>query len=66
MEKITTSNATQIMCVRFACPQAADRSLNADVRGGTAVRVGFSAAKFYATKPNSHHVAYFRSGRPPV
>ena len=33
MENITMTNTTQITRVRFACPQAADRSLIVGVRG---------------------------------
>ena len=47
MENITMTNTTQITRVRFACPQAADRSLTVGVRGafrGTALSAfGFGA-----------------------
>ena len=58
MENITTTNMTQITRVRFACPQAADRSLNAGVRGG-------SYASMHKA-PAVKDVAHLRSRRPPV
>jgi hypothetical protein len=58
MEKITMTNTTQITRVRFACPQAADRSLNVGVRGG------FNAPMHKA--PAVKDVAYLRSWSPPV
>jgi hypothetical protein len=63
MENITMTNTTQITRVRFACPQAADRSLNAGVRGGFYVSTHGSAnSKARAVKD----VAYLRSRRPPI
>jgi len=58
MENITTTNATQITRARFACPQAADRSLNVGVRGG-------SYASMHRA-PAVKDVAPLRSRRPPV
>ena len=58
MENITMTSTTQITRVRFACPQAADRSLIAGVRGA-----------FYAPTHKASavkDVAYLRSWRPPV
>jgi hypothetical protein len=40
MENITMTNTTQLTRVRFACPQAADRSLN----GVDRIRVGVRGA----------------------
>jgi len=58
MKNITTTNTTQITRVRFASPQAADRSL---VVG---VRVAFYAPIHKASAVKD--VAYLRSWRPPV
>ena len=58
MESITMTNSTQITRVRFASPQAADRSLTFGVRGA-----------FYALihqAPAAMDVASFGSWRPPV
>lgn len=58
MESITMTNTTQITRVRFARPQAADRSLTFGVRGA-----------FYALiheAPAVKDVAYFGPWRPPV
>jgi len=63
MENITTTNMTQITRVRFACPQAADRSLNAGVRGGFYVSMHESAN---SKAPAVKDVAYLRSRRPPI
>ena len=58
MENITTTSTTQITRVRFAYPQAADRSLVLDVRGA------FYAPMTKATAVKD--VAYLRAWRPPV
>jgi hypothetical protein len=58
MKNITTTNATQISRVPFASPQAASRSLDASVRGG-------SLASTYKA-PAVKDVAHLRSRRPPV
>jgi hypothetical protein len=58
MENITMTKTTQITRVRFACPLAADRSLNVDARRGSYV----STHKAPAVKD----VAYLCSRRPPV
>ena len=63
MENITMTNTTQITRVRFACPQAADRSLNAGVRGGFYVSMHESAN---SKAPAVKDVAYLRSRRPPI
>ena len=58
MEKITMTITTQITRVRFASPQAADRSLVVGVHGA-----------FYAPMSNASDakdVAYLRAWRPPV
>ncbi len=58
MESITMTNTTQIARVRFASPQAADRSLTFGVRGA-----------FYAPthkSPAFTDVAYLGSWSPPV
>ena len=58
MESITMTNTTPITRVRFASPQAADRSLTFGVRGA-----------FYALiheAPALKDVAYLGSWRPPV
>ena len=58
MENITTTSTTQITRVRFAYPQAADRSLVLGVRGA------FYAPMIKATAVKD--VAYLRAWRPPV
>jgi hypothetical protein len=58
MENTTMTNTTQITRVRFACSQAADRTLNVGVRGG------FNAPMHKASAVKD--VAYFRLRRPPV
>jgi hypothetical protein len=63
MENTTMTNTTQITRVRFACPQVADRSLNAGVRGGFSVSM-FGSANSKA--PAVKDVAYLRSRRPPI
>lgn len=58
MENITMTNTTQITRVRFASPQAADRSLSFGVRGA-----------FYAPTHKAlavKDVAHLRSWRQPV
>ncbi len=57
MENTTMTNATQITRVRFACPQAANRSLVVGVRGA-----------FYAPTHTSafKDVARLRAWSPPV
>jgi len=58
MVSITMTNTTPITRVRFASPQAADRSLTFGVRGA-----------FYALiheAPTVKDVAYFGFWRPPV
>ena len=57
MENITMTNTTQITRVRFAFPQAADRSLTVGVRGAFYAPTHETAVK---------DVAYPRSWRPPV
>jgi len=56
--KITTTNATQISRVPFASPQAASRSLDASVRGGSYASMNKA--------PAVKDVAPLRSRRPPV
>ena len=58
MESITMTNSTQITRVRFASPQAADRSLVVGVRGAFYARIHKASAV--------KDVAYLRSWRPPV
>ena len=56
--KITTTNATQISRVPFASSQAASRSLDASVRGGSYASMNKA--------PAVKDVAPLRSRRPPV
>ena len=63
MENITTTSMTQIARVRFAYPQAADRSLDVGVRGGAYASMHQSAT---SNAPALKDVAYLRSRRPPV
>lgn len=58
MENITTTNTTPITRVRFAYPQAADRSLVVGVRGA------FYAPMITATAVKD--VANLHAWRPPV
>lgn len=61
MENITTTSTTPLNRVRFASPQAADRSLIVGVSGVSGV--------FYAPMHKTavvKDVAHFRSRRPPV
>ena len=64
MENITTTSTTQITRVRFAYPQAADRSLNSVVRSTLGARGAFYAPMTKATAVKD--VAYLRAWRPPV
>ena len=64
MENNTTTNTTQITRVRFASPQAADRSLNSVDRITVGVRGAFYAPMTKATAVKD--VAYLRAWRPPV
>jgi hypothetical protein len=59
MVSITMTNTTPITRVRFASPQAADRSLTLGVRGA------FYAALIHEA-PAVKDVAYFCPWRPPV
>ena len=63
MKNITMTNAAQISRAPFSCPQAADRSLNAGVRGGFYVSMHESAN---SKAPAVKDVAYLRSRRPPI
>jgi hypothetical protein len=63
MENITMTSTAAITRVRFAYPQAADRSLNAGVRGGSFASMNDSATRKAAAVKD---VASFRSRRPPV
>lgn len=64
MENITTTNTTQIARVRFAYPQAADRSLNSVDRITAGVRGAFFAPTHQGTAVKD--VVYLRAWRPPV
>ena len=63
MENTTMTNTTQITRVRFACPEAANRSLSSVSR----ITVGVRGA-FYAPTHTSafKDVAFLRSWSPPV
>ncbi|MBC7560365.1 MAG: hypothetical protein H7270_13685 [Dermatophilaceae bacterium] len=69
MKTITTTSTTQIIRVRFASPQAADRTLAVDrnrafdVRGGACISMHTSAT---SNAPAAKDVSYLRSRRPPV
>jgi hypothetical protein len=64
MVNITMTNPTQITRVRFASPQAADRSLSAGDRGGFyAPMLGASAT---SQAPDVKDVVFLPSRRPPV
>ncbi|MEO6144625.1 MAG: hypothetical protein ABIP19_11650 [Dermatophilaceae bacterium] len=64
MENNTTTNATQITRVRFASPQAADRTLNSVDRITVGVRGAFYAPTHQGTAVKD--VAHLRAWRPPV